>query len=127
MQIPSYRFDISLAEDLIEEIARLHGYDKIPTHSLKGTLEAHHLEENAKDLQPIRQNLQDQGYQEIILATSSQYGTMDVVDYYRYYSGPSDMVGIIYSSVIADEIDPMTVVRESEILVNEHLKVEYQP
>lgn len=27
---PSYRFDISIEEDLIEEIARLHGYDHIP-------------------------------------------------------------------------------------------------
>jgi phenylalanyl-tRNA synthetase beta chain len=27
---PSYRFDISCEEDLIEEIARLHGYDNIP-------------------------------------------------------------------------------------------------
>ncbi|MDX9871441.1 MAG: phenylalanine--tRNA ligase subunit beta [Clostridia bacterium] len=28
---PSYRRDIQLEEDLIEEVARLHGYDKIPT------------------------------------------------------------------------------------------------
>lgn len=27
---PSYRFDMSLAEDLIEEIARIYGYDNIP-------------------------------------------------------------------------------------------------
>ncbi|MEQ1765895.1 MAG: phenylalanine--tRNA ligase subunit beta, partial [Methylotenera sp.] len=27
---PSYRFDINIEEDLIEEIARLHGYDHIP-------------------------------------------------------------------------------------------------
>lgn len=27
---PSYRFDISIEEDLIEEVARLHGYDNIP-------------------------------------------------------------------------------------------------
>jgi phenylalanyl-tRNA synthetase beta chain len=30
VQAPSYRFDIAREEDLIEEIARLHGYDKIP-------------------------------------------------------------------------------------------------
>ena len=28
---PSRRFDIAIEEDLIEEIARIHGYDKIPT------------------------------------------------------------------------------------------------
>ena len=29
---PSYRFDITIEEDLIEEVARLYGYDNIPTH-----------------------------------------------------------------------------------------------
>ncbi|MCD6459199.1 phenylalanine--tRNA ligase subunit beta [bacterium] len=30
LQIPSYRVDISIEEDLIEEVARIYGYDKIP-------------------------------------------------------------------------------------------------
>jgi phenylalanyl-tRNA synthetase beta chain len=29
---PSYRFDIAIEEDLIEEVVRLYGYDKIPAH-----------------------------------------------------------------------------------------------
>jgi phenylalanyl-tRNA synthetase beta chain len=28
---PSYRFDIAIEEDLVEEVARIHGYDSIPT------------------------------------------------------------------------------------------------
>ena len=28
---PSYRFDLAIEEDLIEEVARIHGYDAIPT------------------------------------------------------------------------------------------------
>ena len=39
VQIPPYRFDISLAEDLMEEIARLYGYDKIPTRSIIASLQ----------------------------------------------------------------------------------------
>src|SRR5262249_59071603 len=27
---PTYRFDLALEEDLIEELARIHGYDRIP-------------------------------------------------------------------------------------------------
>ncbi len=38
VSIPSYRFDITIPEDLIEEIARLYGYDKIPTHQISGQL-----------------------------------------------------------------------------------------
>ena len=29
---PSYRFDLEIEEDLIEEVARMHGYDRIPAH-----------------------------------------------------------------------------------------------
>ena len=35
---PSGRFDIEREEDLIEEVARIFGYDKIPTHSPSGAL-----------------------------------------------------------------------------------------
>lgn len=30
-QVPSYRNDVQRAEDLVEEVARIHGYDRIPT------------------------------------------------------------------------------------------------
>ena len=30
LQIPSYRVDIAIEEDLVEEVARIYGYDKIP-------------------------------------------------------------------------------------------------
>ena len=30
VDVPSWRFDIALEEDLIEELARIHGYDRIP-------------------------------------------------------------------------------------------------
>ena len=35
---PSYRFDISIEEDLIEEIARVYGYNNIPNVAPKATL-----------------------------------------------------------------------------------------
>ncbi len=34
---PSYRFDIEIAEDLIEELARVHGYDKVPAATWAST------------------------------------------------------------------------------------------
>ena len=39
---PSYRFDINIEADLIEELARLYGYDKLPTSNLD------HLSTNLK-------------------------------------------------------------------------------
>ncbi|NII71565.1 phenylalanyl-tRNA synthetase beta chain [Dyella sp. SG562] len=35
---PSRRFDIEREEDLIEEVARIHGYENIPTHTPAGAL-----------------------------------------------------------------------------------------
>lgn len=66
VQIPSYRFDLAIAEDLIEEIARLYGYNNIPTHSIHGQLAINHVPDMAPDLRHIRQALCDQGYHEII-------------------------------------------------------------
>lgn len=34
LKIPSHRLDVSIKEDITEEIARLHGYDKIPSQAL---------------------------------------------------------------------------------------------
>lgn len=35
---PSWRFDIAIEEDLIEEVARIHGYDRIPVRAPSGDL-----------------------------------------------------------------------------------------
>lgn len=63
--VPAYRFDMTLPEDLIEEIARLYGYNNIPTHSLAATLHAT-ATPDPSDLSAIRRTLSDQGYHEII-------------------------------------------------------------
>jgi phenylalanyl-tRNA synthetase beta chain len=66
VKIPSYRSDIAIAEDLIEEIARLYGYDKIPMHNLASTLVAP-AETDAGHLHTmLRQSLCDQGFHEIV-------------------------------------------------------------
>jgi phenylalanyl-tRNA synthetase beta chain len=66
VQSPLYRFDITLPEDLIEEIARLYGYEKIPTLPIYADLQANKELKGATDLSLIRQALCDQGYNEII-------------------------------------------------------------
>ncbi|MFP4559713.1 MAG: phenylalanine--tRNA ligase subunit beta [Thiohalorhabdus sp.] len=63
---PSYRFDLALEADLIEEVARLHGYDRLPTARLAGSMEPHAgLETDVQD-RPLRQALVDRGYREVI-------------------------------------------------------------
>ena len=40
MKVPSRRGDITRDVDLIEEVARLYGYDNIPTTSIEGAATA---------------------------------------------------------------------------------------
>ena len=63
---PSYRFDIAREEDLIEEIARLHGYDKIEAIAPVAALKLLTAPEAAWNKAAIGNVLTHQGYQEII-------------------------------------------------------------
>ena len=66
VKAPTYRFDIAREEDLIEEIARLHGYDKIPAVAPQAALNMLPAPEAALNLAWVRDVLVNQGYQEII-------------------------------------------------------------
>ncbi|QOD12598.1 phenylalanine--tRNA ligase subunit beta [Psychrobacter sp. 28M-43] len=62
---PSYRFDMSIREDLIEEIARIYGYDKIP--SVLPHLQVSMDYDDTADLtHEIKLSLVDNGYMEAI-------------------------------------------------------------
>ncbi|OIR25060.1 phenylalanine--tRNA ligase subunit beta [Bathymodiolus thermophilus thioautotrophic gill symbiont] len=63
---PSFRFDIRLPADLIEELARLYGYDKIPVQKLSLDANINAVEEAQIDKYDIAQSLVTRGYQEVI-------------------------------------------------------------
>jgi phenylalanyl-tRNA synthetase beta chain len=63
---PSYRFDIEIEEDLIEEVARVYGFENIP--ALPPVAPAAMLvePEDRRSLFAIRDQLADLGYQEVV-------------------------------------------------------------
>ncbi len=63
---PSYRFDISIEEDLIEEIARLHGYDHIPATAPVANLLMLPAPEARLHQNKLRDSLVAVGYQEVV-------------------------------------------------------------
>lgn len=63
---PSYRFDISIEEDLIEELARVYGYNNIPNVSPAATLTMSTHAEALLPLAKARQTLVNRGFQEAI-------------------------------------------------------------
>ena len=66
VKAPTYRFDIAREEDLIEEIARLHGYDKIPAIAPEAALNMLPAPEAAWTKAAMAGVLTHQGYQEVV-------------------------------------------------------------
>ena len=64
--VPSYRFDITRDVDLIEEIARLYGYQNIPSHYPEMIFSTQQFSESDITHTDLRGSLVGQGYQEAI-------------------------------------------------------------
>jgi phenylalanyl-tRNA synthetase beta chain len=63
---PSYRFDLAIEEDLIEEVARVIGFDKLPTTAPVAPITAHVRREGRRSAHGVRHALAALGYQETI-------------------------------------------------------------
>ncbi len=63
---PTYRFDLAIEEDLIEELARIYGYNHIPAASPHGELRMLPASETVHGPSQLRQILIGRDYQEVI-------------------------------------------------------------
>ncbi|QID17405.1 phenylalanine--tRNA ligase subunit beta [Nitrogeniibacter mangrovi] len=63
---PSYRFDIEIEVDLIEELVRLHGYEKLPAPAPQGSLAMLDKPEDRRDLWQVRRLVADRDFQEVV-------------------------------------------------------------
>ncbi|MDW2775200.1 phenylalanine--tRNA ligase subunit beta [Pseudomonas sp. BEA3.1] len=66
VRVPSHRFDISLEVDLIEELARLYGYNNLPVRYPQARLAPQGKPETRGDLPTLRRLLVARGYQEAL-------------------------------------------------------------
>jgi len=63
---PSFRFDLAIESDLIEEVARLYGYDNIPALAPHAALTMLPYSESQRPLSRLQQTLVARDYQEIV-------------------------------------------------------------
>ena len=63
---PSYRFDIEIEEDLIEEIARVYGFENIPALPPVAPNTMRIAPENTRSMFAVRRQLADADYQEVV-------------------------------------------------------------
>ncbi|MDU0809884.1 MAG: phenylalanine--tRNA ligase subunit beta [Burkholderia sp.] len=63
---PSYRFDIEIEEDLIEEVARIYGFEKIPERLPVSTSKIRIAQETQRSIHDVRRMLAARDYLETI-------------------------------------------------------------
>jgi len=63
---PSYRFDIEIEEDLIEEVARVYGFERIPANPPSATAAMRAEPESRRSLHAIRAQVAGRDYQEVV-------------------------------------------------------------
>lgn len=63
---PSWRFDMEIEEDLVEEVARIYGYNNIPDEPVQAGLVMGEHRESSLSLKRVKTMLSDKGYQEVI-------------------------------------------------------------
>ncbi|ALM52677.1 phenylalanine--tRNA ligase subunit beta [Halomonas huangheensis] len=66
VKVPSWRFDVSIEEDLIEEVARIHGYNQLPVRRPAVRLALQPEAEGRTPLGLLRRQMTACGYQEAI-------------------------------------------------------------
>jgi phenylalanyl-tRNA synthetase beta chain len=63
---PTWRFDLEIEEDFVEEIARIHGYEHVPAEAPHSSLAMLRLREGERDRFDLRHALAALGYQEVV-------------------------------------------------------------
>lgn len=64
--VPSYRFDLAIEEDLIEEVVRMIGFDQLPTTPPQAPITPRWRSEARRGVFQVRHQLAELGYQETI-------------------------------------------------------------
>ncbi|PCK10117.1 MAG: phenylalanine--tRNA ligase subunit beta [Alteromonadaceae bacterium] len=64
--VPSYRFDISIEADLLEELARIYGYNRLPTTTPSIPVPLPQKSERRLALESVEHQLTARGYREVI-------------------------------------------------------------
>ncbi|HEY7885608.1 MAG TPA: phenylalanine--tRNA ligase subunit beta, partial [Cellvibrionaceae bacterium] len=79
LQVPSWRFDIAIEADLLEELARIYGYNRLPTRVPDSPMAIGAKPEGRLGLSHLRKHLIARDYQEVIT-----YSFVDPADNARF-------------------------------------------
>ena len=99
VEAPSFRPDLAIEEDLIEEVGRIYGYNNLPVTEPVGSLGLSVREEATRPTSAIRNFFVDQGYQEAITYSFVDPKVQQLVD--------PDHEGIALANPISSDLSVM--------------------
>lgn len=77
---PSYRFDMAIEADLIEELARIYGYNRLPVRTPMAATPLLPVPENELAMKDVRRQLVGRGYQEAITYSFVEPSVQELLD-----------------------------------------------
>ncbi|EMP57087.1 phenylalanyl-tRNA ligase subunit beta [Marinobacter santoriniensis NKSG1] len=108
ISVPSFRPDITIEEDLIEEVGRIFGYNNLPVTEPTGSLGLRVREEARRPVSAIRNYFVDQGYQEAVTYSFVDPAVQKLVD--------PDRDGIALANPISADLSVMRTTLWSGLL-----------
>ena len=99
VDVPSYRFDIDVEDALIEEVARIYGYDEIPEITATGDTPLALAPEGHVDLDSVAETLVARDYQEIV--------TYSFIDEQVNEKATGERSALVLSNPISSEMSVM--------------------
>ncbi|TMB67022.1 MAG: phenylalanine--tRNA ligase subunit beta [Chloroflexi bacterium] len=79
VRVPYWRTDVSIADDVVEEVARIVGYDELPTTQLRGEIPAVQRQPIRELRERVRQALAVSGLREVITYSLTDLPTLQKV------------------------------------------------
>jgi phenylalanyl-tRNA synthetase beta chain len=95
--VPFERLDLTIPEDLVEEVGRIVGYEKIPTTALSTLSGKPEINKNYFSSEKVREELQAQGYSEVftsVFADKGEKAVLNKVDSVKPYLRDSLLTGL---------------------------------
>jgi phenylalanyl-tRNA synthetase beta chain len=79
-RVPSHRFDLGIEEDLVEEVLRLHGFDRVPDAMPVTAMDLATPPDGEAPLARLRERLRARGYHEAITYSFIDAASQDLFD-----------------------------------------------
>ena len=102
VESPSYRFDMAIEPDLIEEVARIYGYNRLPVRTPSAAVPLATVPEARLGLRDVRRQLIARGYQEVVTYSFISKAQQQIIN--------PDIEGMTLLNPISEE---MAVMRSS--------------